>query len=169
MQGVYKITNTVNGKFYVGSAINIKRRWTVHRYKLRHNKHDNKHLQSAWDKYGESAFEFSVIELCEDSLQKEQHYLDTLKPEYNKSGIATHVEMTPEVRRKISESRKGNPHISGVNSPSAKLTEEDVREIKRMLTEGYKYKEIAGKFNINVRHVGKIKSGELWKGVKSHD
>lgn len=160
MQGVYKITNTVNGKFYVGSAINIKRRWTVHRYKLRHNKHDNKHLQSAWNKYGESAFEFSIIELCEDSLQKEQHYLDALKPEYNKSGIATHVEMTPEVRRKISEACKRN--FQGEGNPASKITEDDVREIRRRLSNGETCKQVAKDYCLGIGSIYNIKQRRTW-------
>lgn len=96
--GIYKITNTVNGKFYIGSAVDFKRRWNVHRCQLRQGRHHSPHLQRAWDKLGENAFEFSVIECVEkDSLlQVEQQYLDKLKPfdghvGYNISEKATGV------------------------------------------------------------------------------
>ena len=60
--GIYKITNTVNGKFYVGSSKNIKWRWYCHRHYLENNKHDNPKLQHSWNKHGKSNFTFEVIE-----------------------------------------------------------------------------------------------------------
>lgn len=60
--GIYKIINAVNNKFYVGSAVDLKRRKSRHFSELRNNKHNNKHLQAAWNKYGEQAFVFVVVE-----------------------------------------------------------------------------------------------------------
>ena len=59
--GIYKIENTIDGKCYVGSAINIKSRWQCHVSMLSHDKHNNKHLQRAWNKYGSENFTFSII------------------------------------------------------------------------------------------------------------
>ena len=80
--GVYKITNRVNGKIYVGSSKNIYERWNQHKDKLRNNCHDNIHLQNAWNKYGEENFEFEIIEECASKIQfeREQYYLNTLNP-----------------------------------------------------------------------------------------
>jgi group I intron endonuclease len=64
--GIYKIINVVNNKFYVGSAVNFSRRKTRHFSELRTNKHNNKHLQSAWNKYGEPAFIFAIIQNVEN-------------------------------------------------------------------------------------------------------
>lgn len=61
-RGIYKIINVINNKFYVGSAVDLKRRKTRHFSELRCNKHNNRHLQAAWSKYGEQAFVFVVIE-----------------------------------------------------------------------------------------------------------
>jgi group I intron endonuclease len=61
-QGIYKIINVVNNKFYVGSTVNISRRRARHFSELRNNRHNNKYLQSAWNKYGEQAFVFVVVE-----------------------------------------------------------------------------------------------------------
>jgi len=61
-RGIYKIINVVNNKFYVGSAVDLKRRKTRHFSELRTGKHNNRHLQSSWDKYGEQAFVFVVVE-----------------------------------------------------------------------------------------------------------
>ena len=60
-RGIYKIINIINNKFYVGSAVNLKRRKARHFSELRGNKHNNRHLQAAWNKYGEQAFVFVVL------------------------------------------------------------------------------------------------------------
>lgn len=66
---IYKIINLNNGKFYVGSTNNQRERFRTHRNKLRANTHHCAHLQAAWNKYGEDAFLFKVIEEVEnDSL-----------------------------------------------------------------------------------------------------
>ena len=66
-KGIYKIINVINNKFYVGSAVDFKRRKARHFSELRHGKHKNIHLQSAWRKYGEQAFVFVVVqELARD-------------------------------------------------------------------------------------------------------
>lgn len=96
--GIYKITNTVNGKYYIGSAVSINRRWNVHRSQLRSGKHHSIVLQRAWDKYGESAFKFSVVEYVDRDrlLETEQKYIDALNPcdssvGYNISKMASAV------------------------------------------------------------------------------
>lgn len=58
---IYKIINTTNGKFYVGSTNNQYERFRSHRKMLRSGKHHCKHLQAAWNKYGEEAFTFTVV------------------------------------------------------------------------------------------------------------
>ena len=59
---IYKIINLVNDKFYVGSTTNKKVRFRDHRKQLRGNRHHCKHLQAAWNKYGEAKFIFEVVE-----------------------------------------------------------------------------------------------------------
>jgi len=67
-RGIYKIINIVNNKFYVGSAVDLKRRKRRHFSELRTGKHNNRYLQAAWVKYGEQAFVFVVVEeLSEDA------------------------------------------------------------------------------------------------------
>jgi group I intron endonuclease len=65
-QGIYKIINVVNNKFYVGSAVNLRKRKSRHFSELRTGKHNNRHLLAAWAKYGERAFVFVVVEEVED-------------------------------------------------------------------------------------------------------
>lgn len=72
---IYQILNLVNAKFYIGHSIDYNVRWWEHTRKLKVNKHDNFHLQAAWNKYGEKAFEFIVIELVEfDKILEREQY-----------------------------------------------------------------------------------------------
>jgi len=86
MRGIYKIRNKDNGKYYVGSSIDIDGRWREHKKGLINNLHYNKKLQSSWNIHGESAFEFFVVEELPDYnykqlLSEEQKYLDVAKKE----------------------------------------------------------------------------------------
>ena len=85
--GIYKIVNKVDGKYYIGSSTNIRRRWWDHKYALRHNKHDNPYLQYAWNKYGETNFQFLLVEktIVDNHLIIEQKYLDMCQCDRNVS------------------------------------------------------------------------------------
>ena len=60
-QGIYKIRNLVNQKFYVGSSNNVYERFRAHKKLLRGNRHHSPHLQAAWNKYGSDCFVFEII------------------------------------------------------------------------------------------------------------
>jgi len=78
--GIYIIRNLVNGKIYIGSAVNLERRLSFHLWSLRKGCHINIHLQRAWDKDGESVFSFQVYLTCEkkDLIFYEQLTMDAL-------------------------------------------------------------------------------------------
>lgn len=78
--GIYAITNKVNGKKYIGSSINIAKRWRCHVSNLRSGKHGSRRLQNAWDKYGAESFEFSVLEYVPEHarlIAREQEWIDS--------------------------------------------------------------------------------------------
>lgn len=115
--GVYKISNSSNGKCYIGSSIDIDRRRLEHFSALLHNRHINQHLQNAYNKYGRECFEFEIIETVEitdnikqDLLDREQFWIDNIKPEYNillVAGSTLGYHHTEETKRKISETTTG--------------------------------------------------------------
>ena len=77
--GIYQIRCTVDGKIYIGSAVNIAKRWASHRCQLRKGRHGNRHLRDAWQLHGESRFAFEILELVAsraDLIAVEQAHLD---------------------------------------------------------------------------------------------
>ena len=83
--GIYKITNTITGDFYIGSSNDVKRRWTDHKCPSRWNKCKNNPMYLDMKKYGVDKFEFQVIEVVElEKLkEKEQQFIEKLHPTYN--------------------------------------------------------------------------------------
>ena len=61
--GIYEIKNLVNGKVYIGQSIDIRSRWIMHKWELNSGRHNNSHLQRAWDKHNRQ-FSFSILEVC---------------------------------------------------------------------------------------------------------
>lgn len=87
--GIYRILNLVNGKRYIGSAKDLRDRWSLHRSTLRAGTHANRHLQFAWRKYGEQSFRFEVLFFCleVDLKDQEQVFLDLIPhPDYYNIG-----------------------------------------------------------------------------------
>jgi group I intron endonuclease len=139
--GLYKITNLINERFYVGSSTNIKSRWSVHLNRLRKKTHHNQFLLADFNKCGENSFCFETLEEClvEELIIKEQALLDTVydnqKKCYNLRSVAESNrgrKISEETRLKMSIAKKGN-------KPSAKAIKASVER-----TKGKTWEEIYG-------------------------
>ena len=72
--GIYVISNTKNGKVYIGKGADIRSRWSKHKRLLKANRHYNIHLQRAWNKHGAKSFKFQILEYCEvDRLSEREN------------------------------------------------------------------------------------------------
>lgn len=93
VMGVYKIVNTENGKMYIGSSVDVERRFSRHRKDLDKGQHHCEYLQRAWNKHGRDSFSFEVIEECkteEDARLAEQKYIDSMYDTlYNTSKVSS--------------------------------------------------------------------------------
>lgn len=111
MSVIYKITNIINNKCYIGSSISFNQRKMTHLYSLRTNTHANKHLQKSFTKHKEESFIFSVLATCpiEYQFKLEQWFLDTQKHDYNMltTAIGTHGrKCSKKTRSKMSKAHK---------------------------------------------------------------
>lgn len=90
ISAIYAIRHKESGRMYVGSAVRLHARWRQHRNQLRNNRHHSRYLQAAWAKYGESAFEFLILEAvddCGDLLVRENHWIDEKKSSDSQHGF----------------------------------------------------------------------------------
>ena len=83
ISGVYKITNIITGDFYIGSSKDIKQRWTSHRSLSTWKNWPGIKLYKAMAQYGRDNFTIEVIEETTDLHNREQYYIEQLKPSYN--------------------------------------------------------------------------------------
>jgi group I intron endonuclease len=115
--GIYKIICSENGKIYIGSSQYIETRIKRHFSQLKHSSHINRHLQSAYDKYGEKSFSYEIVEECsiEDLLLREQYWMDITECYDRVNGFNNTTKAdrplgykhTDEAKRKMSEAKKG--------------------------------------------------------------
>lgn len=117
--GVYVIRNLINHKVYIGSSKDIRKRLLEHKRLLKLKKHVNRHLQSAYNLYGESCFEFKIITNCplHDRIAREQYYMDLFKSYedtygYNIESVAGLAggERSEQTKLKISKANSGRKH-----------------------------------------------------------
>jgi group I intron endonuclease len=116
--GVYKISNLLSGRYYIGYSTNINRRFRVHRYKLKQNCHDNIFLQRAYNLDGEDKFKYEILQICnteDEAKEIELKYLTDLSIRniiynlnYNNSGgdLLTNHPDKEAIREKILKSQK---------------------------------------------------------------
>ena len=134
--GIYAIINLLDGKRYIGSAVNLKRRRWDHFSDLRNGVHKNGHLQNAFNKYGEDAFCYSVLELVFDKsnlIEREQVWIDGYEFDelYNIARIAGSslgTKHSEETRKKISASRMGNRWSVGNKNALGRICSEETKK-----------------------------------------
>jgi group I intron endonuclease len=172
--GVYLIENSLNGHKYVGSSRDLNHRRMAHLYHLRAGKHQSSHMQRAFDKYGEAAFVFRVLVVCETSelLRYEQHFLDSFHPEYNNATVAANRagwKHTEEWRANKSASQTGSTHTEAarVKISLAQKGKPETEEARRKNSECHlgKASSMKGKHhtaeandNNRVAHIGRTAS-----------
>ena len=108
--GIYKITNTVTGDFYIGSSKDVKRRWKEHKYPSIWNKQPNNPMYLDMKNYGTDKFVFEILEEVEiDKLKvTEQKFIELLKPTYNSNNAnGLNIERRKEAQKKYNKSDKG--------------------------------------------------------------
>ena len=123
--GVYKITNTITGDFYIGSSKNIKERWREHKWSSTWNRCKSNPMYQDMQKYGTDKFAFEILTEVEiDKLKEaEQYFIETLKPIYNNyyaNGL--NIERCKEYQKEYQKTEKGkDSHRKSNNKYSNQL------------------------------------------------
>lgn len=154
MIGIYKITNNINGKVYVGQSNDIHRRWNQHSSEYEQNRWSDKPLYKAFSKYGLQNFTFSILEECslEDLDKREEYWIKKLNSLVHHNGYNI---------------RSGGEGNSGENHPRHRLTEDDVRDIRTRYNNHERCKEVEKIYSDRIGHSGfsKVWKGESWQGI----
>lgn len=112
ISGVYKITNTITGDFYIGSSKNIKRRWVQHKSPSQWTHRSNSRMYQAIAQYGLNNFKFEIIEETIELKEREQYWIDLLKPAYNNyNAKGYNTERRKEYQKEFRQSEKGKEYM----------------------------------------------------------
>ena len=117
ISGVYKITNTITGDFYIGSSKDVKQRWRSHKKPSTWKRCKNNPMYLDFQKFGVNNFVFEILAEAEEGSLKEaeQQFIEKLKPTYNNyyaNGLD--IERRKEACRKAS--RKYNSQLCYFNN-----------------------------------------------------
>lgn len=150
MIGIYKITNNINGKIYIGQSVDIERRLKEHK------RREEQQIDQAIQKYGIDNFSFDILEECDSDLLNEREeywtkqYNSTIPNGYNIGVVKSNA--------------------IGENNGMSKLTDDDIIIIR----ECYKNKtfnsaaELARQLfpNMNPDYLSEIFYGKKWTHLK---
>jgi group I intron endonuclease len=144
ISAVYRIKNIVSGRVYVGSSVDIERRWGDHRWLLKAGRHHSRKLQRSWTKHGPSAFILEIIEIVADPtvlLAREQYWISALNATCPRRGL----NILPTA----------GSHLGAKRSPAARKRMSDAGLGKKMPPRSIAHLEALRKVNL-----GKVMSAE---------
>lgn len=155
--GIYKITNLINNHSYIGQSRNIEVRWKKHIYETSNPDYPQYYytIHKAFRKYGVKNFSFEIIEECSEELLNEREiywiaYYNTYNDGYNDT-----------------LGGECGPVLYGEDNPNAKLTEDDIRDIREAALRCESQIEYYQKYTdkISFRQFSRIWQGEGWSHI----
>lgn len=155
--GIYKITNLINNKCYIGCSKNIEHRWIAHKSEsiIEKNPQYNYSIHKAFRKYGIDNFSFEIIELTsEDMLFGREKYWINFYNSY-KNGYNETV------------GGDTGPSLPGESNPNSKLTEAEVIAIRQEILNGKMLSEVYKNYSdkITLRGFSHIWDGSSWPNI----
>lgn len=172
LSGIYRILNKINGNCYIGSSLNVEKRYKHHLSTLRHNSSRCSILQKAFNKYEEDNFEFQVILCCkpEYRLYYEQQLIRELNSQYN---VFTNVSDSPlrqftfteqsklkmsiaHKGKKLSEQHKHNISLANKGRVFSKESKDKIRKAKQNTTLSQE----------TIKKMSEAKKGKPWSEKK---
>lgn len=168
---IYKITNSINEKVYIGQTIKaLNKRWVDHKQYALHKWGTNVYLYNAMRKHGIDNFKIEA--LVETNSQDMLNQLECVlierykneKRSYNIRGGGSNGKLSEETKRKLSEANKGKKHSeeSKRKMSEARKGKKKSEETKRKMSEANKGKVFSEETKRKLSVVNKLK----WKGKK---
>lgn len=175
---IYKVTNKVNGKIYIGMTVNdFEKRKRDHIAMAKRGDERNRYFQNAINKYGEDSFSWEIIDtdISQENLDEKEiywisHYNSFGEGGYNLTeggGGVSGYKWSEEAKKDASRRLKGK--YSGENSPKTTLTNQEVLEIKDLLIYGKGLDFISDAYNISNNAIRSIRNGYTWKSLISDE
>ena len=131
--GIYKITNTINNKVYIGQSKDFSKRFREHKATLKTNTHFNIHLQRAYNKYGINSFTYETLEECSEDIinERESYWIESYNSMdrfhgYNIDYGGNKDVMSDEHKLNMSIARNGTYEIDAID---VKITYPEIQEI----------------------------------------
>ncbi len=133
ISGIYVIKNNIDDRIYIGSSVNLYNRYHLHLHELSKEIHSNIKMQRFVNKYGVNELYFEILEICkkEDIIEREQYYIDELKPKFNICPMASNslgYRHTDETLKKLSKIRKGKQTIGMLGKHHTEETKSKISE-----------------------------------------
>lgn len=131
---VYMIVNEYDGKAYVGSTTNLKRRINRHARELNENKHCNTHLQRSWNVSKGTSFSFEILEIVEDESFlpfAELYYIEKYRRQngvYNVSNPLNESRLLKNRNKKETQNRVNTKKLIDPKKENEKKNKE-IREV----------------------------------------
>lgn len=190
LSGVYRIS-LFDGRCYIGSSNYIQKRWEDHRLQLRKRVHHSRYLQFAYNKYGADAFTYEIVELCDPDLltEREQWWIDTDCSAFNMFPTARSplgFRHSAETKALWSAQRKGknlgnkfslgkypsaetrailSAQRKGRRSPTASLSNEQVKELRQLRSEGHLQRDLCARFGLSQPAISSILARKTYADV----
>lgn len=148
-KAIYKITNLINGKIYIGQSVHPNKRWQEHNQRAKTNL-DNYPIHLAIQKYGQENFSFEVLEWTEDYDNRERELIK----EFNS--------LSPNGYNILEGGH--SPIMYGEQHPRNKVQDQDLLLIIQDLKENkLSDREIAQKYNLTDKIIADINHGRTHK------
>nr|DAV95473.1 MAG TPA: GIY-YIG nuclease superfamily protein [Caudoviricetes sp.] len=162
--GIYGLVVKSTGELYVGKTYDIAKRWSHYSSKLKNSDHEYEQIQNA---YNNDDLGWVILEEVSDNeellVERENWWF---KNSEKMGYILINKETESKAKSRVEDTSNMCKAQRGAKNGNARLKEEDVIEIKKMLLLGVKRKDIANKFEVSNTLINNIANGNRWASVE---
>lgn len=166
ISGIYLIEDIVTGNAYAGQSKDIGKRWSHHASFMKNNEHKYKELQEAYNEDCKR-IKYTILEECKASeLQEREDWWFNYIPKVEGWNLINKQRKGGASKSVTDTSNMSKAQTGENNGHNTKLSVEDVKEIKKMLSNCFKPSAIAEKFGVSLGLIYGIKNKTRWASVE---